>query len=349
MMTQHRPLALIGFLLLALLAGCRAPSEPTPVAETPTPISAEDDAVATPEPTFGQTLDEELDEIAADLTGNETSDSPEEPVNTWIPNLTQIILAILVLAVGVFVLRFLLKTLAKIAERNPKRRLTINRPIPIINLVIWTLILYFSIVILRPPLETVFTLGASLAIALGFALQDVLRNIFGGLLILIDRPFQLGDKIQIGDNYGEVVQIGLRSIRIVTSDDNLVTIPNGEMMNATVSNANAGAANAQVVAEFYLPIDIDIQKTKQIAYRAAAVSRYVYLNKPIAIIFSNQVHMARPMLKMRLKAYVLDVRYEFPFSSEMTEIVVTELLENGLISAEADTVIVPQPELETAI
>jgi small-conductance mechanosensitive channel len=135
----------------------------------------------------------------------------------------------------------------------------------------------------------------------------------------------------VGDHYGEVMQIGLRTVRIVTPDDSMVSIPNGEMMNKFVSNANSGASNCQVVAEFYLPADIDMAQAKKIAYRTAAVSRYCYLNKPIVIIFRNEVYHGRSMLKMRLKAYVLDIRYEFPFYSEMTETVIKEFLRHDLM------------------
>ena len=153
-------------------------------------------------------------------------------------------------------------------------------------------------------------------------------------MILFDRPFQVGDKIQMGNYYGEVVQIGLRTVRIVTPDDSLVSIPNSEVVNQAVSNSNAGEFNCQVVAEFFLPAHIDVQKLKRIAYRGAAVSRYVYLNKPIAVVIKNEIHEGRSLLKVRLKAYVLDLRYEFAFSSEMTEMVIQYLLKNNIVKQE---------------
>ena len=160
-------------------------------------------------------------------------------------------------------------------------------------------------------------------------------------MILLDRPFQVGDKIEIGSYYGEVVQIGLRSVRIVTPDDSLVSIPNSEVMNQSISNSNSGESNAQVVSEFFLPPDIDLIQAKKIAYRAAAVSRYTYLNKPIAVIIKNEVHQGRSLLKMRLKAYVLDIRYEPAFASEMTEIVIQEFLRANLIGVEQLTLVKP--------
>ena len=150
-------------------------------------------------------------------------------------------------------------------------------------------------------------------------------------MILFDHPFQVGDKIQVGNSYGEVVNIGLRTVRIVTPDDSLVSVPNNEIVNQSVSNSNSGEFNCQVVAEFFLPMNIDIPKVKQVAFEAAVISKYVYLNKPVAVIIKNEIHEGQSILKMRLKAYVLDIRYEFPFMSEMTEIVVSELLARKLV------------------
>jgi len=153
-------------------------------------------------------------------------------------------------------------------------------------------------------------------------------------MVIIDRPFQVGDKIEIGDYYGEVIKIGLRSTRIVTPDDSMVTIPNGDLMSKSVSNSNSGEPNCQVVAELYLPIDIDTEKVRQIALEAAQVSRYVYLNKPIVVLFFNEIKEDRSYLKMRLKAYVMDIRYEFTFKSDMTEIVMRELIKKKIIDPE---------------
>jgi small-conductance mechanosensitive channel len=199
----------------------------------------------------------------------------------------------------------------------------------------WTFVIYLIIAdIFAPPIETLIAVTASAGIAIGFASQEILKNIFGGIMILFDRPFQIGDKIEVGKYYGEVVRIGLRTVRVVTPDDSLVSVPNSEIVNQSVSCANAGESNCQVVAEFYLPPEIDLILAKKIAYRAAAVSRYVYLNKPIVVLFMNEIHMGRSLLKMRLKAYVLDLRLEFPFKSEMTETVVDEYLKQGLVTSE---------------
>ncbi len=247
----------------------------------------------------------------------------------------KVIWAIIVLLLSIVSIRYSTRLLEALAERWVRQRLLIKGIIPIFRVSSYTLVIYFIIAnIFNPPISALLAFSASAGVAIGFASQDILKNIFGGIMLLTDRPFQVGDKIQVGDHYGEVLAIGLRTVRIVTPDDSVVSIPNGEMINQSVSNANSGAQDCQVVAEFYLPADVDLVKAKRLARRAAAVSRYFYSAKPIAIVIKNENHQGRSILKMRLKAYVINIRYEFPFMTEMTELVMTAFLKEGVVNAD---------------
>lgn len=243
-----------------------------------------------------------------------------------------IFLTLFILAITYFLNKFVVRILDNISEKSARYRLFTKRLVPIARITIWSFSLYIIIAgIIDPPFETVLTVTASIGIAVGFASQDILKNVFGGFIIILDRPFQVGDKIQVGEYYGEVLQIGLRSCRIVTPDDSVVTIPNGELMNKAVSNANSSALDCQVVAEIYLPADIDVELVKRIAYKAAISSRYAYLQKPVIVIAKNEIHQKNYVVKLRVKAYVLDIRYEFPFQSDMTELILSELNKRKLV------------------
>ncbi len=73
-------------------------------------------------------------------------------------------------------------------------------------------------------------------ITIGFAARDAFSNLISGVLIYLDRPFVIGDLVEIGEYYGEVNQITLRSTRIVTSDGKMLAVPNTEMINKTVTS-----------------------------------------------------------------------------------------------------------------
>lgn len=80
---------------------------------------------------------------------------------------------------------------------------------------------------------------ASLGIAgltIGFAARDALSNLISGVLIFLDRPFVIGDLVEIEDRYGRVDKITLRSTRVVTADGKMLAVPNTEVINKTVAS-----------------------------------------------------------------------------------------------------------------
>jgi small-conductance mechanosensitive channel len=239
---------------------------------------------------------------------------------------------IVFLLFGFVFIKVITYILNALAERSTKYRIAFKGSIPIVKIVGWVIVIILIIVVIyQPSVASMLAVSASIGVAIGFASQDILKNIFGGIVILLDRPFVSGDKIEVDKYYGEVVEIGLRSTRIVTPDDSLVSVPNAVMMNSSLSNSNAGEPNCQVVAEIFLPLTIDTIKTREIATQAATVSKYIYLGKPITVLFLNEVNNTHSFYKMRVKAYVMDIRDEFRFKSDMTELIVSELVKEGIL------------------
>ena len=239
--------------------------------------------------------------------------------------------AVVVVALTFYLVKGAAFVLNKLAERSASRRLVLKRAVPIVRLLLWIVGAY---VVIRGIFEVdskgVFAAAAAIGVAVGFAAQELLRNFFGGLVIISDRPFQIGDKVRIGDIYGEVVSIGLRSTRIVTPDDSLVTVPNARVMTDPVANANAGALDCQVVTDLYLPGWVDEAAAKRIAYEAATSSKYVYMKKPIVVLVSDEFKETF-LTHLKVKAYVFDARYEFLLMSEITERARRAFREHGLL------------------
>ena len=252
----------------------------------------------------------------------------------------KLFLALLIIVVSFFLIRALGWFLETLAERSAARRLFFKKLIPIVRLTIWGLTIYIVLAdIFQLDQRGLLAAATALGVAIGFAAQDVLKNIFGGILIIFDQPFQVGDKINVGGTYGEVVAIGLRSTRIVTPDDNLVSVPNSQVIDSQVANANAGALDCQVVVDLFLPGWVDVIKAKSIAYSAAANSKYVYLEKPI-VVNVKDIFKETFLTQLKVKAYVLDTRYEFVFASDVTETAKAEFMRQGFFLGMAQ---VPAP------
>lgn len=105
---------------------------------------------------------------------------------------------------------------------------------------------------------------ASLSIgglAVGLAAQDTLANLFGGVSIFLDKPFRIGDRIQLEAVDGPVESIGLRSTRVRNLDGHLITIPNKTMGNATITNVSA-RPNIKTVMNIGITYDTPVAKVK---------------------------------------------------------------------------------------
>jgi small-conductance mechanosensitive channel len=339
---MYRILKILTFCIVA--ASCTDPEAAMPLVpsdSTMLVVPADTiDTVALPIPQ-AETLAESTEQVVqeGEQTIQEIEEGPEDAQQVReilrILSFGKIVTALIIFIISFLLIRFFSKILERLAERSVQYRITIKSLIPIIRIFGWLLAITLIIGgVFHPPIATVIAISASAAIAVGFAAQDILKNMFGGVMILFDRPFQVGDKIQVGDFYGEVVEIGLRSTRIVTPGDSLVSVPNSEIMVQPVSNANNGEANCQVQADIFLPITADTQRIRQVAIEAAQVSRFIYLNKPIVVLFNNIMTEERSLIKMSIKAYVADIRNEMAFKSDMTEITMRELLNQHLIDPE---------------
>jgi len=221
--------------------------------------------------------------------------------------------------------------LTRLSEKFTDQRLALLRFAPIISIATWTAAIAIVVkAVFQADQKTIAALVGASVFAIGFAAQDLFKNFLGGLTILFDRPFQVGDKVEISPYYGEIVSIGLRSTKLVTNDDNLVTVPNSKLLDTSVSNGNAGALDFQVVTDIYLPAHTDVYEAEAIAWQAAATSPYAYLDKPIAVRVGDAYQM-RPVTRVRIKAYVLDIRLETLFQSDISKRAKRAFMQAGLL------------------
>ena len=102
-------------------------------------------------------------------------------------------------------------------------------------------------------------------IAVAFALQNTLSNIFGGASILLDKSVRVGDKIKLdNDTMGTVLEVGLRSTKIRTFDNELVTIPNGKLADSKILNYIHPDPSVRIAVDFGVEYGSDTSKVRKI-------------------------------------------------------------------------------------
>ena len=117
-------------------------------------------------------------------------------------------------------------------------------------------------------LQALATIGAAATLAIGFALQDVIRNFVAGVFIFTDRPFRIGDWIEWDGNAGTVEDISLRVTRVRTFDNELLTVPNGQLMSGVIKNPVDGDM-LRLKFVFGIGYDDDIEQATDIIVEEA--------------------------------------------------------------------------------
>jgi len=116
-----------------------------------------------------------------------------------------------------------------------------------------------------------------LALAIGFAAKDSLANLFGGLFVIMDSPYKIGDFINLDSGErGQVIKIGLRSTRLLTRDDVEITIPNATIATSKIINESGGPwEKTRVAATVGVAYGSDVDRVRDILMNAAKSVEYV--------------------------------------------------------------------------
>ena len=233
--------------------------------------------------------------------------------------------------------------LSRVADRFLANRFRITFLIPLVKFVLYggaTYVVLSSLFELTTTQLVAFSglLGA----AIGLGLKDLLADVIGGLVLVAEQPYQIGDMVTIGEYYGEVIDIGIRSTKVFTLDDTLVTVPNYLFFNESVANANAGNAEMLVTVEFHIDPSADVSRARDIVEEALVSSQYVYVTDefPVEVFVTDDLHYRT----VEGRAYVNDLRNQLHFESDVTERVLAAFADEGIKSPKVPASVADIPE-----
>ena len=233
--------------------------------------------------------------------------------------------------VALFLIRVLDNFSDRLSTRFSNRRPTIQKVQTTIRFFAYiaTTALVASLSIRLDP-TALTVIGGALAFAVGFALRDLMASFIAGITIMFDRPFQVGDRVSYGGEYGDIIKIGLRSVRMNTLDHNIITIPNNKVFTDVTSSGNYGALEMQVPMDFYIGIDQDADLAANIIREACLTSPYVFLGQPIPVLAKQMILQDYVVFELKARPYVFDCKYEKPFETDVHFRVMQAFRERGI-------------------
>ena len=160
-----------------------------------------------------------------------------------------------------------------------------------VGTIIRYLILVLGLVVIMQTvgidLSALTILAGALGVGIGFGLQNITNNFVSGIIILFERPIKVGDRIEVGDVFGDVVNISMRSTTVITNDNIAIIVPNSDFISSKVINWSYNDRNIR----FNIPIGVsykeDPEIVKKILLEIAGDTTGILKNPAPEVLFSE--------------------------------------------------------------
>ncbi len=216
-----------------------------------------------------------------------------------------LLIALLVFLVGRRVIKFVVRLTGNWMDRREIEVSVHKFTLSVLGVALNLLLIFVVAGILGVGASTIVAIVGSAGLAVGLALQGSLSNFAGGVLILMLKPFQVGDYIIVNGLEGTVSSIDIFYTRLMTVDNRMVVIPNGTITNTSVTN-NSKAAYRFLILDIMVGYETDIQKARELILDLMARDEDVCQDKPMGVYVDR---LAPVKVKLQVKAWVANERY----------------------------------------
>lgn len=211
------------------------------------------------------TIKDAVDELVQhpEETASKIGEFFQNMLQSILRSIPTIILAVVVLILGMIICKLVLKVLGKGLDRT-KLDLTVNNFVKqCCKIVLYVLLLTIVLSVLGIPATSIVTVIGTAGVAIGLALQSSLSNVAGGIMLLINKPFKIGDYILVSGVSGVVKQITILYTRLDSDSNQAIFIPNGQVSGAVVTNNNTNGTR-RVDMKFSISYSDDYQKAREV-------------------------------------------------------------------------------------
>ncbi len=137
------------------------------------------------------------------------------------------------------------------------------------------------------PVDKITIVLGALGVGIGLGLQNIVNNFVSGIILIFDRPLQIGDSVEVGDKTGRVREIGLRSSTLMTADGAEVIIPNGDILSQQIVNYTLSNNQLRLDMELSVSGSKDMELISSAIKEAIRSSEFVFDNREPQILFTK--------------------------------------------------------------
>jgi small-conductance mechanosensitive channel len=246
--------------------------------------------------------------------------------------LGKIVMAILILILGIWVTGVISRTIEPIIIRRLK--IEVNQANLIrrwFRALLIVCLVMFSLVSVKIPLTVFAFAGGALAIGLGFGTQTILKNFVSGLILLFERPFRVGDVLEVAGNRGTVTEIGLRASVLQLWDGTETLIPNSSLLESNVSNWTYSSRKVRFTVSVSAAYGSDTRRVLELLAGAAERHGVVEKDPKPQALFTD---FGESALIFELRYWVDVIRANAAqVGSDLRQMIAGAFAENGIVMA----------------
>lgn len=206
-------------------------------------------------------------------------------------------------------------------------KVTKGSKLALIRLIIIVTGVLFAVTASGVPLTKITVLLGALGVGIGLGLQNIINNFVSGIILIFEKPFNIGDYIELADKKGKVLEIGIRSSKMLTSQGSRVIIPNGDLLSGRLVNYTQHDSHLKSELMFKVNIDADVELVKKLVNDALSKSEGVVKKAPRQILFNA---ITADSMEFKLLIWIKDVYTEPTFKSNFLEQILLKFKANQI-------------------
>ncbi len=184
-----------------------------------------------------------------------------------------------------------------------------------------------AIVAVGIDLTNLAFIAGALSVGIGFGLQDVIKNLVSGIIILLERPFKVGDWVIMNGTEGKIKQINIRSTEMESFNRTSVIVPNATLLSSSIVNLTHGDNISRQSVTVGVAYGSDVEKVRKILLECATKHKYVMKNPAPYVIFKD---FSECCLTFELRCYTNDIWKGWIVPSDLRFEINKRFIEEGI-------------------
>lgn len=177
------------------------------------------------------------------------------------------------------------------------------------------------------PIDKITIVLGALGVGIGLGLQNIVNNLVSGIILIFERPLQLGDYVEVADKKGRVKDIGIRASRLVTSAGAEIVVPNGDLLSGQLTNWTLTNNHIRLDLEIGISPMEKHPEAKEAILRTLQAHPLVMHKMPAEILFKNITHKECGLL---IHCWITNIANEQSVRSELLFNIYKALKEEGI-------------------